>query len=130
MLAQVFCIHALTFAKISISLTYVRILKGSWNPWLTWICHTISVSVLCVNTMVIIAFYAQCIPNKKAWDSTVPGTCYEKHFLLGFVLLQGSFSAVTDLALCVIPFYLLRDLLQIGRKSKAIILILMGLGLV
>lgn len=129
LLAQVFCIHSLTFCKISISLTYVRILKGSYNRWLRVLCYVLSVTVLIVNTMVIIVFYAQCIPNKKAWNPSVPGTCYDRKFLMGFVLLQGSFSAFTDLALCIIPAFLLKNLLQVGRKSKAILLMIMTLGL-
>jgi hypothetical protein len=48
---------------------------------------------------------------------------------MGFVLLQGSFSAFTDLSLCIIPVFLLKDL-QVGRRSKAILMTIMGLGLV
>jgi hypothetical protein len=129
LLAQVFCIHSLSFCKISIALTYVRILKGSLNRGLKLACHVISISVLIVNTMVIIVFYAQCIPNSKSWNPAIPGTCYDRKFLMGFVLLQGSFSAFTDLALCVIPIFLLKDL-QVGRRSKAILMTIIGLGLV
>ena len=106
----------------------MRILKGSFNRWLKLICYAISISVLIVNTMVIIVFYAQCIPNEKAWNPSVPGTCYDRKLLMGFVLLQGSFSAFTDLALCIIPTLLLKDL-QVGRRSKAILVTIITLGL-
>ena len=127
-LSQVFCIHALTFAKISICLTYARVVQGSQKRWLRWLCYTISISVFCINSIVIIIFYAQCLPAEKSWNPTIQGTCLKPPTLIGFVLLQGSFSALTDFVLCILPIFLFKDL-QVGLKSKVILCVLMGLGL-
>lgn len=127
-LAQIFCIHALTFAKISICLQYVRVIRGSQKRWLRWTCYTIAILVFFVNGMVSIVTYAHCLPAEKTWNSSIQGTCWSFHTFGAFLILQGSFSAATDYILCILPIFLFKDL-QIGKKSKIILCTLMGFGL-
>ncbi|OOO14051.1 aminotransferase class I and II [Aspergillus oryzae] len=56
LLSQVFCINALSFAKISICLSYLRILKGSRHTVLRVICYLTAFLVFVVNTVVTISF--------------------------------------------------------------------------
>ncbi|QRD85572.1 1-aminocyclopropane-1-carboxylate synthase [Aspergillus flavus] len=55
LLSQVFCINALSFAKISICLSYLRILKGSRHTVLRVICYLTAFLVFVVNTVVTIS---------------------------------------------------------------------------
>jgi len=128
LLAQVFCIHALTFAKISICLQYARVIRGSQKRWLRWTCYTLAILVFFVNGMVTIVFYAHCIPAEKTWNPSIQGTCWNPKSFGAFLILQGSFSAATDYILCILPIFLFKDL-QVGMKSKIVLCTLMGLGL-
>jgi hypothetical protein len=89
LLSQVFCVNALTFAKISICLSYLRILKGSRKPILKATCYLTAFLVFAVNTVVIISLYAQCDPPRKSWNPLVPGTCWRFPIEISLVLLQG-----------------------------------------
>ncbi|MCJ1436771.1 hypothetical protein MMC27_006153 [Xylographa pallens] len=129
LLAQVFCINALTFGKISLCLTYLRVLRGSQHKALKWALYTTAFLVFAVNTVVILAQYVQCNPTAKSWNPSIPGTCWKPPAQISLVLLQGSWSALTDFFLAAFPFVLFKDL-HVGRRSKAILLGLMGLGVV
>ncbi|PYH40407.1 pyridoxal phosphate-dependent aminotransferase [Aspergillus saccharolyticus JOP 1030-1] len=56
LLSQVFCINALSCAKISICLSYLRILKGTRHSVLRVTCYLTAFLVFAVNTVVIISF--------------------------------------------------------------------------
>ncbi|CAD6594224.1 MAG: hypothetical protein ASARMPREDX12_008485 [Alectoria sarmentosa] len=127
LLSQVFCVNALTFAKISICLSYLRVLRGSYKKGLRLVCYATAVLVFAVNTVVIISFYAQCDPPAKSWNQKIPGKCWKPPTEISLVLLQGSFSALTDFFLSALPIFMFKDL-RIGKKSKAILCGLMGLG--
>ncbi|TAQ84269.1 hypothetical protein B7494_g7401 [Chlorociboria aeruginascens] len=132
LLSQVFCVHALTFAKISIILSYTRVLRGSQNlsqkvqKYVLWILGAL---VFIVNTVVILTFYVGCTPNKKSWDPLVKGKCWPVRTKLIFIIFQGSFSAFSDFFLAFFPFLLLQRL-QISQRTKAVVLTLMSLGAV
>jgi hypothetical protein len=129
LLSQVFCINALTFAKMSICLSYLRVIRGSQNVAMKWSLYICALLTFVVNTVVIICFYLSCNPPSKAWNPFLPGECWPLVTQISLVLLQGSWSAVTDFFLAAFPFLLFKDL-QVGRKSKAILLGLMSLGVV
>ena len=89
LLSQVFCINALSFAKISICLSYLRILKGSRHTVLRVTCYLTAFLVFAVNTVVIISLYAQCDPPRKSWNPFIPGKCWAFRTEISLVLLQG-----------------------------------------
>lgn len=103
-------------------------IRGSQERWLRWTCYTIAILVFCVNGMVTIVFYANCIPAEKTWNPSIQGTCWNPESFGDFLILQGSFSAATDYILCILPIFLFKDL-QVGMKNKIILCTLMGLGL-
>lgn len=51
LLAQVFCVNVLTLLKISISLSYLRILRGSYTKHPRWVYYATSVLVFALNTV-------------------------------------------------------------------------------
>lgn len=128
-LAQVFCVHALSFAKISIVASYIRVLRGSTNRFHQVFLWTIGGLVLIINTIVIITFYTACDPTEKSWNPRVPGTCWDINKKLAFFILQGAFSAFSDFLLAFYPFFFLNKL-QVPKRTKAVILGLMALGTV
>ena len=97
LLAQVFCINALTFAKVSICFLYLRVLRGTSQKGLRWVCYITAFLVFAVNTVVIISFYTQCNPSRKAWNPIVPGSCWKPPAEISLVLLQGCESVTLQL---------------------------------
>ncbi|KAI5854492.1 hypothetical protein GGS23DRAFT_619745 [Durotheca rogersii] len=93
LLAQVFCVNALSFAKLSIVVSYIRVLRGSGNRLHRVLLWTVGISVLVVNTVVIITFYVACNLTEKSWDLLTPGTCWTMNTRLAFPLLQGAESS-------------------------------------
>ncbi|KAJ5986614.1 hypothetical protein N7451_010979 [Penicillium sp. IBT 35674x] len=129
LLSQVFCINALSFAKISICLSYLRILKGTRHYVLRVACYLTAFLVFAVNTVVIISLYGQCDPPHKSWNPFLPGKCWAYRTEIALVLLQGAWSAVTDYFLSILPFFLFKDL-QVSRSNKIVLCGLMGLGVI
>ncbi|KAI0188959.1 hypothetical protein EV127DRAFT_114645 [Xylaria flabelliformis] len=129
LLAQVFCVHGLTFAKMSIVVSYIRVLRDSGNRLHQVLLWTTGVTVFIVNTIVIITFYVACNPTEKAWDRSVSGTCWAPTKRIAFLILQGAFSGFTDFFLAFYPFVFLRKL-RLRWRTKALVLLLMSLGAV
>ncbi|KAH8164041.1 hypothetical protein CIB48_g4207 [Xylaria polymorpha] len=129
LLAQVFCVHGLSFAKLSIVVSYLRVLRDSGSRLHQFVLWTTGITVFIVNTVVIITFYAACNPTLKAWDRSVSGTCWAPTKRIAFLILQGAFSAFTDFFLAFYPFFFLRKL-RLRWRTKALVLLLMGLGAV
>ncbi|APA05321.1 hypothetical protein sscle_01g000910 [Sclerotinia sclerotiorum 1980 UF-70] len=66
LLAQVFCVEALSFAKMAIVVSYMRVIHGSGVRIHQVVLWTLGILVFIVNTMVIIAFYTACTPIEKS----------------------------------------------------------------
>ncbi|KAJ8132323.1 hypothetical protein O1611_g1308 [Lasiodiplodia mahajangana] len=148
LLAQVFCVHALSFAKLSIIVSYIRVLRGSGSRFHEIVLWVSGISVFAVNTIVVITFYTACNPTEKSWNALIKGTCWDIQKKLAFFLLQGgkcldtqilpthhalgllfsAYSAFTDFLLALYPFFLSK--LQLKWRAKALVLGLMGLGTV
>lgn len=123
-----FCVQALTFAKISIILSYLRILRGSAGLWQQMLLWSIGIITFIINTLVILTFYVGCSPTEKSWDPLVPGTCWPTKTKVIFVLLQGAWSGFSDFFLALFPIAILSKL-QVNKRTRFIIILLMGLGL-
>ncbi|KAI0546115.1 hypothetical protein F4679DRAFT_558528 [Xylaria curta] len=129
LLAQVFCVHGLTFAKMSIVMSYIRVLRDSGSRLHQVFLWATGVLVFIVNTVVIITFYVACNPTEKSWDRSISGTCWAPTKRIAFLILQGAFSAFTDFFLAFYPFFFLRKL-RLRWRTKALVLLLMSLGAV
>ncbi|ATZ58866.1 hypothetical protein BCIN_17g00030 [Botrytis cinerea B05.10] len=129
LLAQVFCVQALSFAKMAIVVSYLRVIHGTGIRIHQILLWTLGILVFIVNTMVIITFYTACTPIEKSWNPLIKGTCWTIDKKLGFFLLQGAFSAFSDFFLAFYPFFFLHKL-QLKKRTKALVLCLMGLGTV
>jgi hypothetical protein len=72
---------------------------------------------------------AKCTPFQRVYDSSVPGTCWNKHRLRKFQLFASYYSAILDFVLALIPWQILRDL-TMKLREKAGVAIAMSLGAV
>ena len=88
-LAQVFCVEAISFAKLSIVASYMRVLQGSNDRVHRALLWTTAVLTLVVNTIVVITFYTACDPISRTWDPMIPGACWSIDKKLAFFILQG-----------------------------------------
>ena len=60
----------------------------------------------------------------KAWDPRTPGECIDTA-TLNYV--NAALSIVQDIALVILPFFMLRQLIM-PRKEKIILMAVLGLG--
>lgn len=130
------------FTKISICLFLLRITvsKSFIRPLQA------SIVILVISNVIIsLLWILQCRPHlDKAWNTKLPGTCFEKATLEHIILSQAGIlisnmspqlltivviSFVSDYFLSVFPILILRKV-QISFRSKVGLCALMGLGVV
>ena len=89
-----------------------------------------SIIVLIVSNIILTFIWIfQCWPVALAWDSTVPGRCFSRQFLLNLILAQAIISVVSDFALALCPIIILRNV-RMRRRQKVGLCLLMGLGVI
>jgi hypothetical protein len=85
-LVAAFGIMATTLSKSSFAITLHRI---STNKWMKYFLIFVIVTINLSMNLVWIFGFAKCTPLKKVWDSTVPGTCWDKTKLVKFQLFAA-----------------------------------------
>ncbi|KAJ4003705.1 hypothetical protein NW752_011127 [Fusarium irregulare] len=122
--AQITYVAGFPIVRISVALVLYRLVQG-WPR----------TQKLLLGTMVFIFIYAlgcllvdvfQCIPLKAVWgDGT--GKCLTSKQLAGLGFAVASLDIASALFYAVLPVFLLKGL-QMGRRTKVAIIILLGLG--
>jgi hypothetical protein len=123
-IAQITYVAGFPIVRISVALVLHRIVQG-WPR----------TQQILVGTMVFIGIYAlgcllvdvfQCIPLKAVWgDGT--GKCLTSAQLAGLGFAVAALDIASALFYAVLPVFLLKGL-QMGRRTKVAIIILLGLG--
>ena len=121
--------------KVSILLLYLRIFDGRHRvKTRTYISTQV---VLYFNIIFYIAITVvklfECIPRKKIWEPSTPGTCINFYALL---YVTGVFNIISDIALIVLPVVgigalqmgMRRKVLAIAAFSAALLLVLASLS--
>ncbi|KAF1978356.1 hypothetical protein BU23DRAFT_586851 [Bimuria novae-zelandiae CBS 107.79] len=111
----------LTLTKASIVLQYIRItvestLRKTCRAFL-WI-----IFMICVMTFLTGIF--TCYPVAKFWDDRIPGGCVSKPALW---YTNAAINIATDIALIVIPMFIIRKL-QLRSFEKYTLGLILGLG--
>jgi hypothetical protein len=75
-----------------------------------------------------IIIFAQCSPPSKLWDPSLPGTCMNPAILNDITYFLTAYTAMTDLALAVLPIAAFWKL-QMQASTKFKLSLLMGLTL-
>lgn len=84
--------------------------------------------LIITNLVLTLLWIFQCNPIAGAWNKMTPATCFTDAQLLEIILSQAIISIISDFALALFPIELLRKV-QIQRRTKIGLCILMGLGL-
>lgn len=112
----------LTFTKTSIVLQYMRISIDKSVRKACWVMLGILVG-LCVGALFGANIFA-CTPVAKFWDDRIPGKCINKTAMYFAI---AAISVVTDVALVILPVFIIRKL-QLRRREKYVLAIILGLG--
>ncbi|PSN70136.1 hypothetical protein BS50DRAFT_585592 [Corynespora cassiicola Philippines] len=128
------------FGKISIALLLTRILNH--KRAILWFLWLLIVALFVVNVLLTIITFAQCTPVNLLWkqlDPTVDADrCWNPaiqnrygYFQVGAspMLINLAFSAFSDLALALLPLFVIRKL-QIETKLKVALGVVMSLGVI
>ncbi|KAK1758857.1 hypothetical protein QBC47DRAFT_336342 [Echria macrotheca] len=116
---------AITTSKTSFCITLIRLAFDIWQRRLIW-GAIITINIFMWMTAIFI--FTSCSPIDKIWDSSVPGTCVNRHMLLGFNVFSGAWSASMDFFLALFPWYLIWGL-NMRRVEKLGVCIAMSLGI-
>jgi hypothetical protein len=114
------------FTKLSIS-AYILRIKDSKK--MRWILGILMGFMTLATLAVIIVLSVSCMPLKKLWNPSVPGTCLDLTTVYYVAYVQSGFTIIIDLCLTAAPIVILWNV-KIQRGRKSLICCLMGLGLV
>ncbi|KAH7135116.1 hypothetical protein B0J11DRAFT_501962 [Dendryphion nanum] len=121
---------AITLVKLSVAALLFRV-KRSSRPWRIFIY--ILMTILVLAALVQTAFqFLQCRPFSVYWDPRVfrsgPVKCFKRSVINGNIVAFSSLQVATDLMFSFIPITFIRKL-NVSRREKIFMCILMGLGL-
>ncbi|KAA8627922.1 hypothetical protein SMACR_06022 [Sordaria macrospora] len=120
-----FVFLGIAVAKASICLTLYNIARKKWQRWSLVF---VAVSVLITKLLSGIFIFVSCTPVQKRWNPMIKGTCWDINVLCRYWSFSGAWSAVTDLALVVLPWSIIWHL-QVKRTEKILLGIVLSLGL-
>lgn len=108
------------FTKISLCLFYLRL--SPFRSFRTAVYIVMVVSII-YSVLAAFGFAWVCQPIEKYWDfSITTGTCIN---LNAYFLATACINAATDLALLVLPIFIIKDLHLPRRRKISVTLLLM-----
>lgn len=109
------------FTKVSLAQFYIRVAPDRTFKIVTYIVMFICV---CYNLLNGFSFVYSCRPIHKLWDFAVPGSCVN----MGKAYMTFSaFNVVTDIALLLLPIWLMWDMhLPVRKKVGAVFILMTG----
>ncbi|CAN9173621.1 unnamed protein product [Alternaria alternata] len=120
--ASISC-FASTFSKISFGVTLLRLTTG-YLRWFVWFCI---VTLFLIMLPSALATWVQCHPMEKAWNDTIPGTCWDPSHSINYGIFNAAWCAAADFALALLPWYLIWGL-QLRLREKIGVGIAMSMG--
>lgn len=121
--AGVCTLLAAALSKTSFALTLLKLTKGRLRAGVWAIIITLNLSLL-VNLLLP---FVRCSPIAAAWDSSIPGTCFDVHITVRYSIFAAAYSAVMDWLLALVPWAIIVGL-NMGTKEKIGVTICMSLG--
>ncbi|GKZ22823.1 hypothetical protein AbraIFM66951_004947 [Aspergillus brasiliensis] len=91
-----------------------------------WLVFALQIVANYVSPVTILA---RCADIRSVWDMTVKSKCWRPDILSTYSYVQCTINAATDLYLAVFPAFTLWSL-NLKRRTKAVLVVLMSLGLV
>lgn len=99
-IGQTFMGVGLPLSKTSFAVTLLRIVQRMWQKIALWF---FAISLILSFGLLIIFFYVSCNPVQKLWDPTVPGYCWDPHFIIRYSVYVGGMSIVPIFLLVSFP---------------------------
>ncbi|KAI1846160.1 hypothetical protein JX265_010538 [Neoarthrinium moseri] len=121
--ASISC-FASTGSKISFGVTLLRLTHGWWRRFV-WFSV---ISLFLVMLPSAIFTWVQCSPSEKAWNSAIPGTCWDPSITVNYGIFNAAYCTVIDFALALIPWKLISGL-QMKTREKIGVSIAMSMGI-
>lgn len=125
MVFQTFYCIGLIFIKTSVCSAFLRLTISRAIRIYIWIIICLSVTTSVAAVLVILF---QCRPLRATWDPSA-GHCASSHVIVNISLYISASSIVTDFSCILIPAIILKSL-QMKRRLKVTISLIMGLGFV
>ncbi|OIW27832.1 hypothetical protein CONLIGDRAFT_682846 [Coniochaeta ligniaria NRRL 30616] len=123
-IAQITYVAGFPVVRISVALVLHRIVNGMARLQRALVASMVFVGVYALGCILVDAF--QCIPLKAVWgDGT--GRCLSSSQLAGLAFAVSALDIASALLYAVLPVFLLKGL-QLGKRTKAAIMCLLGLG--
>ena len=115
---------AITFTKLSIIATYIRIFPNGGH--LRWTVYGVGAVVLSFWITSIFAIIFTCVPVQAAWDYTITDAkCFG---VVKYFYVAAAFNIGTDLLLCFLPMPTFWAL-SMPRSQRFILCMLFGIGI-
>ncbi|MCJ1358478.1 MAG: hypothetical protein MMC33_008478 [Icmadophila ericetorum] len=118
---------ALALAKISVCLSVQRVLAKTTYSF-SFLPRTLIGVIIVFHTLHFCLFALYCRPMQAIWDPLVPGNCYSVQTIVKISYAVTALDIFTDLLCAGLPVFVISRL-QMNKKSKAAICILVSLGI-
>ncbi|KAI1841757.1 hypothetical protein JX265_007139 [Neoarthrinium moseri] len=123
-LVAAFGLMSTSISKTSFAVTLYRIVTNIWvKRFLIFVIVTINLSM----NLVWVFGFAKCTPIEKVWDSSVPGTCWNKTSLNKYQLFAAYYSSILDFVLAFLPWKILMGMTML-RREKFGVAVAMSMG--
>ncbi|KAF2118234.1 hypothetical protein BDV96DRAFT_629809 [Lophiotrema nucula] len=125
LIAPLFSLASAFFTKTSIIIAFMRIM-GRTVTWVHKLIAYVPIVLLLLTSMLscgVMIFF--CWPVQKAWRPTLDGTCMDPKVLDIVGRSVSAYNAAMDVFCALVPYLLIRNL-NIPRKDKRNLIILMG----
>ncbi|KAL2045432.1 hypothetical protein ABVK25_012103 [Lepraria finkii] len=125
-ISQVFHIMGISIGKVAVALLIYRLQAPC--RWRTWVLACLSIGVFVTGSLSIILYFLQCTPRQALFNPSL-GKCWNPKYMNGYIIADSSLKAMADLVLAFLPITFLWNL-QISRRKKVSLAMLLGLGVV
>lgn len=80
---------SLVACKVSICVSFLRILEGSHAQYQRVFLYSVAVLVLVVNVAFVTTLFTQCSPVSRVWDTNTRGSCWGPNVERDVMYWQG-----------------------------------------
>jgi len=122
-IAGTFVVTATVWSKTSFGITLIHITDG-WIKKAAWFC------IITMNIAMFVAAllpWISCTPLRKAWDTSVAGTCWHPNVIMYYHIFSSSYSALMDITLAFLPWKFIWNL-QMKRNEKLGVGVALSMG--
>lgn len=125
-LGAMFTLLATMWSKTAFAVVLLRLAPAGGKVRMGVWCIIGSLNLLLGLQVILV--WVKCIPASRAWDPTVPGSCWDIRYINRVGVFSSCFSGVCDLVLSLLPWSLIWNL-RMSRKEKLGVGLAMSMGI-